>query len=51
MAFFHNVNPDQVVECIPSCTGADDPPRFPPIVSGDFLLEKHLASTGGGKTE
>ena len=37
MAFFHNINPDHIVECIPSCTSAENPPRFPPI--------KALAST------
>ena len=45
MAFFHNINPTQLVECIPSCMSADRPPQFPPIISGDFLMEKHLAST------
>ena len=51
MAFFHNINPTQIVECIPSCTSEDLPPQFPPIISGDFLMEKHLASTGGGDND
>lgn len=48
MAFFHNINMDANVECIPSCSSAEDPPHFPPIVAGEFLMMKHHASTGGG---
>jgi len=49
MAFFHNINPDHMVECIPSCTTPQDPPRFPPIKAFDFLMAKHTAATGGNK--
>ena len=49
MAFFHNINPDHVVECIESCYGPDNPPKYPPIKAFDFLMEKHLAATGGKK--
>jgi isopenicillin N synthase-like dioxygenase len=39
MAFFHNLNPDAVVSVI----GTEEP-KYEPIVAGDFLLQKHLAS-------
>lgn len=40
IAFFHNVNKDSVV----SVLGSDEP-LYPPIIAGDFLMEKHLAAT------
>ena len=39
IAFFYSPNPASVVECLPSCTGPDDPPRYPPAVYGDLILE------------
>lgn len=29
--FFYNANADYVMECLPSCQGPDNPPRYPPI--------------------
>merc|ERR1719343_841158 len=46
LAFFHNLNKDAVVEAIPSCVTADSPALYDPIVAGDFLMLKHLASMG-----
>jgi isopenicillin N synthase-like dioxygenase len=40
MAFFHNANWDAVIECLPTCTGPDDPPRYPPVTAGRHLMEK-----------
>lgn len=40
IAFFHNVNKDSTV----SVLGAETP-LYPPIIAGDFLMEKHLAAT------
>ena len=34
---FVHPNPDQVVECLPTCTGPDNPPKEPPITSGQYL--------------
>lgn len=45
MAFFHNLNADAVIECIPSCTSATNPPKYPPIKAWDLLIEKHNAAT------
>jgi isopenicillin N synthase-like dioxygenase len=39
IAFFYSPNPASVVECLPSCTGPADPPRYPPAVYGDLILE------------
>lgn len=34
---FVHPNPDQVIECLPTCTGPDNPPKEPPITSGDYV--------------
>jgi isopenicillin N synthase-like dioxygenase len=39
-AFFLDPNPDAVVAALPSCTGPDNPPRWPPITGADYLREK-----------
>jgi isopenicillin N synthase-like dioxygenase len=35
--FFVGPHLDTVIECLPTCRSASDPPRFPPIVYGDYL--------------
>ena len=37
VAFFHQPTYDAVIECIPTCTSPDDPPRYEPITSGEWL--------------
>jgi len=37
LVFFHNPNYDAVIECIPSCHGPDDPPKYPVTTSGEHL--------------
>jgi isopenicillin N synthase-like dioxygenase len=53
MAFFHNINRDAVVEAILSSNNSEDgtpqKAKYEPIVAGDFLLQKHLASIRGKK--
>ena len=49
MAFFHNINADEVVSCIDTCASAANPPKYKPIVSFEFLMQKHLASVQGYK--
>eukprot|EP01031_Cornospumella_fuschlensis_P035062 gene35062-42463_t len=44
MAFFHNINRDAEVKVL--LKSADEEPKHPPIIAGDFLLQKHLASLG-----
>jgi isopenicillin N synthase-like dioxygenase len=33
IAYFRSPNPDRVIECLPSCTGADSPPCYPPSIA------------------
>jgi len=44
IAFFYSPNPDSVIECLPSCTGPDDPPRYPPAVYRDLVLAFYNAN-------
>jgi isopenicillin N synthase-like dioxygenase len=44
LAFFHNINRDAKVECLLS--SSDEKPKHEPIIAGEFLLQKHLASIG-----
>ena len=46
IARFLDCEPDLVVACIPSCTSGDDPPRYEPVVAGEWLMAKVL----GGRT-
>ena len=39
IAFFFSPNPASVIECLPSCTGPGNPPRYPPAVYRDLILE------------
>ena len=40
VARFLDCAPDLVVECIPSCTGPGNPPRYEPVIAGDWLRAK-----------
>jgi isopenicillin N synthase-like dioxygenase len=44
IAYFHSPNPDRVIECLPSCLGADNPARYPPAVYRDLVLEFYRAN-------
>jgi len=37
VAFFLDPNPDATVACLPTCTDAARPARYPPVSSADFL--------------
>jgi isopenicillin N synthase-like dioxygenase len=39
IAYFHSPNPSSVIECLPSCVSADNPPRYPPALYRDLVLE------------
>jgi isopenicillin N synthase-like dioxygenase len=41
--FFHHPNWSTVIECLPNCSSADNPPHFPPVSSGEYLNEKATA--------
>ena len=44
IAFFYSPNPAAVIECLPSCRSADDPPRYPRAVYRDLILEFYNAN-------
>jgi isopenicillin N synthase-like dioxygenase len=37
VAFFHQPAYDALIECIPTCTSPDDPPRHEPVASGEWI--------------
>ena len=44
IAYFHSPNPESVIECMPSCVSADNPPRYPQAVYRDLILEFYRAN-------
>lgn len=40
VAFFHDGNHDALIECLPTCATAGDPPRYPPVIAGEHLMAK-----------
>lgn len=46
-AFFWEPTFTTRVECLPSCCSADNPPRFPPTTSGQYLLDKYAQTQKG----
>jgi hypothetical protein len=42
VAFFRDGNYDALVECLPSCTGEGNPPRYAPVLAGEHLRAKLL---------
>ncbi|WP_092955821.1 isopenicillin N synthase family dioxygenase [Falsiroseomonas stagni] len=38
--YFFDMDMDARVECLATCTDAGNPPRFPPVLYGDYLLER-----------
>jgi isopenicillin N synthase-like dioxygenase len=41
-AFFHDGNLDAVIECLPSCCGPGNPPKYEPITLGEHVRQKLL---------
>ncbi len=41
IGFFQQPNYDAVIECIPSCSGPGNPPRYAPVRSGDYRDVKY----------
>jgi len=44
IAYFHSPNPNTLVECVPTCVTADTPPRYPPAIYRDLVLEFYRAN-------
>ncbi|WP_296262651.1 MULTISPECIES: 2-oxoglutarate and iron-dependent oxygenase domain-containing protein [unclassified Pseudomonas] len=40
MPFFAEPHPDTQVQCLPGCTDAEHPPRYPPTTCAEFLLSR-----------
>ncbi len=38
IACFCQTNYDTLVDCLPNCSGPENPPRYPPVVTGEFSL-------------
>jgi isopenicillin N synthase-like dioxygenase len=44
IAFFYSPNVASRIECMPTCTGPGNPPRYPPAVYRDLVLEFYNAN-------
>ena len=42
LVFFGQPNYDTVIECLPTCLGPDDPPKYPPITAVELSQSKHM---------
>jgi len=40
LPYFLDPSMDTLVECLPTCTDAANPPQYPPVRYGDYLLER-----------
>ena len=40
IAFFHLPNWDAPIACLPSCVADGEEPKYPPVVSGPYLMQK-----------
>jgi len=48
---FMQPKPDQVIECLPTCTTPENPPKEPPITAGDYFewfMQQNFAHTVDG---
>eukprot|EP00475_Leptophrys_vorax_P010389 TRINITY_DN16991_c0_g4_i1.p1 TRINITY_DN16991_c0_g4~~TRINITY_DN16991_c0_g4_i1.p1 ORF type:complete len:270 (-),score=64.55 TRINITY_DN16991_c0_g4_i1:68-877(-) len=41
MPFFFEPNFDTIVDCISTCCSPENPPKFTPVKSGDYLMDKY----------
>ena len=46
MPYFSQPNYDALIQCIKTCTGPDNPPKYPPATSGEHRLRRHEAIYG-----
>jgi isopenicillin N synthase-like dioxygenase len=44
IAYLHSPNPNAVIECAPTCVTTEHPPRYPPAVYRDLVLEFYRAN-------
>lgn len=43
--FFWDINYQSVVECLPTCQNAENPPKYPPITAGEHIIEMYRKTT------
>jgi isopenicillin N synthase-like dioxygenase len=48
IVFFHQPNYNALIECIPTCANSDNPPRYPPVRSGDYRDQKYTETLING---
>jgi len=46
IVFFHHPNYDTVVECLPTCTGPGDAPKYGPVTVADYYVLKREQHKG-----
>jgi isopenicillin N synthase-like dioxygenase len=46
IVFFHHANYDTVVECLPTCTGPDDAPKYQPVTVAEYYALKREQHKG-----
>jgi isopenicillin N synthase-like dioxygenase len=44
IAFFHNANWNARIECLPTCLGAGETPRYEPVLAGRHLMSKFVST-------
>jgi isopenicillin N synthase-like dioxygenase len=47
LVFFHQPNPDAVIDCIPTCCGADRPAKYQSVLAGEYInakINRHFKS-------
>lgn len=49
--FFFNPNPEARIECLPTCTGPDNPPRHPPTTYHDYYVRTRFQYAAPAKEE
>jgi len=48
IVFFTGPNHNAIIECLPTCRSAENPPRYPPVRAWDHFMEKVRASMETG---
>jgi isopenicillin N synthase-like dioxygenase len=46
VVFFHHPNYDTVVECLPTCSGPGEPPKYQPVTVADYYVLKREQHKG-----
>ena len=56
--YFVSANSDSLIQCLPSCFDAENPPKYEPVLQKDYSImrfrmqyEKKNDESQGGKTE